>query len=149
VAPVIDFPNELEVRIDTPLGGHVKRRDDGRVEFVSPIACPFNYGSAVNTQAPDGDREDVIVLGEKLDRGEFVRARVLGRVRFIDAGRQDHKWLCGESLGQREIHRIRRFFKLYSRAKRLLNALSGSSGVTRFEGIELPETSLPLVALPG
>lgn len=143
-----EFPNELEVRIDTPLGGHVKRRDDGRVEFVSPIACPFNYGSAHNTKAPDGEREDAIVLGDKLERGTSVRVPVLGRVRFIDAGQQDHKWLCGDVLTSYEINRIRRFFKLYTRAKRLLNMLTGSHGVTRFEGIELPETSLPNVAIP-
>jgi inorganic pyrophosphatase len=149
MAPVIDFPNELEVCIDTPLGGRVKRRDDGRIEFVSPIACPFNYGSVLDSRAPDGDREDVIVLGDKLERGECVRVPVLGRVRFIDAGKQDHKWLCGDSLTQFEINRIRRFFKLYTRAKRLLNVFTGAYGVTRFEGIELPETSLPHVALPG
>jgi inorganic pyrophosphatase len=144
----IQFPNELEVRIDTPLGGHVKRRDDGRIEFVSPIACPFNYGSALDTSAADGDREDVIVLGDKLERGISVRVPVLGRVRFIDAGEQDHKWLCGDVLTQLEINRIRRFFRLYTRAKRLLNALTGAYGLTRFEGIELPETSIPLVAIP-
>jgi inorganic pyrophosphatase len=144
----IQFPNELEVRIDTPLGGHVKRRDDGRIEFVSPIACPFNYGSAIDTTAADGDREDVIVLGDKLERGISVRVPVLGRVRFIDGGEQDHKWLCGDVLTQLEINRIRRFFRLYTRAKRLLNALSGVQGLTRFEGIELPETSLPHVAIP-
>jgi inorganic pyrophosphatase len=148
MAPSIEFPNELEVRIDTPLGGHVKRRDDGRIEFVSPIACPFNYGSAIDTAAADGQREDAIVLGEKLERGISVRVPVLGRVRFIDAGKQDHKWLCGDVLTQAEINRIRRFFRLYTRAKRLLNALTGAQGLTRFEGIELPETSLPLVAIP-
>jgi inorganic pyrophosphatase len=146
--PLLDFPNELEVQIDTPRGGHVKRRDDGRVEFLSPIACPFNYGSVVNTAAGDGDREDVIVLGDKLDRGTRLRVPVLGRVRFVDAGEQDHKWLCGEVLTTEEIYRIRRFFRLYTRAKRLLNLLSGADGATRFEGIELPETSLAQVAIP-
>jgi inorganic pyrophosphatase len=144
----IHFPNELEVRIDTPLGGHVKRRDDGRIEFLSPIACPFNYGSALDTNAADGGREDVIVLGAKLERGSSVRVPVLGRVRFIDDGKQDHKWLCGDVLTQADISRIRRFFRVYTRAKRVLNALSGAHGPTRFEGIELPETSLPLVAIP-
>lgn len=148
MAPLIQFPNELEVRIDTPLGGHVKRRDDGRIEYLSPIGCPFNYGSAIDTSAADGDCEDVIVLGDKLERGISVRVPVLGRVRFIDAGKQDHKWLCGDVLTQVEINRIRRFFRLYTRAKRLLNALSGAYGPTRFEGIELPETSLPHVAIP-
>jgi inorganic pyrophosphatase len=147
--PALQFPNELEVRIDTGRGGFVKRRDDGRVEFLSPVPCPFNYGSAVDTHAADGDREDVIVLGEKLERGTRVRVGVLGRVRFIDGGVQDHKWLCGETLSKREIARIGRFFRLYARCKRLLNALSGANGPTRFEGIELPETSLPHIAIPG
>jgi inorganic pyrophosphatase len=148
MAPLLDFPNELEVQIDTSRGGHVKRRDDGRVEFVSPIGCPFNYGSVVNTTAGDGDREDVIVLGDKLERGARLRVPVLGRVRFIDGGEQDHKWLCGEVLTTEEIYRIRRFFRLYTRAKRVLNLLSGADGPTRFEGIELPETSLAQVAIP-
>jgi inorganic pyrophosphatase len=148
MAPALEFPNELEVQIDTPRGGHVKRRDNGRVEFVSPIGCPFNYGSVIDTTAGDGDREDVIVLGDTLERGSRVRVPVLGRVRFIDAGEQDHKWLCGDELTQDEINRIRRFFRLYTRAKRVLNLLSGADGVTRFEGIELPETSLAHVAIP-
>ena len=145
----LSFPNELEVRIDTERGGFVKRRDDGRVDFVSPLPCPFNYGSARDTLADDGDREDVLVLGEKLERGCEVRVAVLGRVRFIDAGVADHKWLCGESLSPREIKRINRFFRLYARAKRLLNALRGAHGPTRFEGIEVPETSLAAIELPG
>lgn len=148
MAPSLEFPNELEVQIDTPRGGHVKRRDDGSVEFLSPIGCPFNYGSVIGTTGGDGDREDVIVLGDKLDRGTRVRVPVLGRVRFIDAGEEDHKWLCGDVLTTEEIYRIRRFFRLYTRAKRVLNVLLGASGVTRFEGIELPETSLAQVAIP-
>jgi hypothetical protein len=39
MAPSLEFPNELEVRIDTPLGGHVKRRDDGRSLAPSTTAA--------------------------------------------------------------------------------------------------------------
>jgi inorganic pyrophosphatase len=140
--PLLQFPTDLDVRIDTARGGFVKRRDDGRVEFVSPLPCPFNYGSVQGTEAPDGDREDVIVLGGKLARGCEVRVRVLGRVRFVDAGVDDHKWLCGDRLTRRELRLVGRFFKLYARAKRVLNALRGAGGATRFEGIELPESAL-------
>lgn len=140
--PLLEFPTDLEVRIDTARGGFVKRRDDGRIEFVSPLPCPFNYGSAQGTQAADGDREDVIVLGNKLERGSEVRVRVIGRVRFIDAGVDDHKWLCGDRLTRRELRLVGRFFKLYARAKRVLNALRGAGGPTRFEGIEVPESAL-------
>ena len=137
----MEFPSELEVRIDTSRGGFVKRRDDGRVDFVSPVPCPFNYGSAQGTQAPDGEREDVIVLGSRIARGSSVRVAVLGRVRFVDGGVDDHKWLCGDVLSQRELVRVGRFFRLYARAKRVLHALQGEFRTTRFEGIELPETS--------
>jgi hypothetical protein len=54
----------------------------------------------------------------------------------------DHKWLCGDRLTRRELRLVGRFFKLYARAKRLLNALRGARGATRFEGIELPESAL-------
>lgn len=144
----LSFPNELEVRIDTARGGFVKRRDDGRVDFFSPLPSPFNYGSALDSKAADGDREDVIVLGEKIERGSEVRVPVLGRVRFIDAGVADHKWLCGDSLSPGEINRIKRFFQLYARCKGLLNKLRGAKGPTRFEGIEVPETSLAAIELP-
>ena len=56
------FPEQLEVLIDTPRGSFVKRRDDGSVDFVWPLPSPFNYGSVPDTLAPDGDREDAIVL---------------------------------------------------------------------------------------
>lgn len=139
---LLTFPTDLDVRIDTTRGGFVKRRDDGRVEFVSPLPCPFNYGSVEGTQAPDGDREDAIVLGGKLKRGSQLRVRVLGRVRFVDAGIADDKWLCGDRLTPRELRHVGRFFKLYARAKRVLNVLRGARGATRFEGIELPESAL-------
>lgn len=134
----MQFPSELEVRIDTARGGFIKRRDDGSVDYVSPLPSPFNYGSAPGTRSADGDREDAIVLGSPLAPGCTLRTRVLGRVRFVDAGVPDPKWLCGESLSARDLRRVRRFFWFYARAKRVLNVLRGAAGVTRFDGIELP-----------
>lgn len=132
----MEFPAELEVRIDTSRGGFVKRRDDGGVDFVSPLPCPFNYGSAAGTRAPDGEREDAIVLGGRLDRGSSVRVAVLGRVRFVDGGVDDHKWLCGEALHAPELIRVRVFFWVYAHAKRVMHAMRGEFRATRFEGIE-------------
>jgi inorganic pyrophosphatase len=132
------FPAELDIRIDTARGGFVKRRDDGSIDYVSPLPSPFNYGSVNGTRSHDGDREDVIVLGSRLTVGSTLRAKVLGRVQFVDAGVADPKWVCGEELTPSDLRRVRLFFWFYARAKWILNLLRGDLGVTRFDGIELP-----------
>jgi inorganic pyrophosphatase len=130
---------ELEVVIEVPLGGLVKRRDDGGIDFVSPVPCPFNYGSVPGTRSGDGDRLDALVLGPRLARGARVRARVVGRVRFTDAGQEDPKLICSERpLGRLDRARIAAFFAMYAHAKGLLNWLRGKAGPTRYGGIEDP-----------
>jgi inorganic pyrophosphatase len=65
----VEISEELDVVIEVPLGSFIKRRDDGRVDFVSPVPCPFNYGSVPDTLSGDGDRVDAVVLGPRLPRG--------------------------------------------------------------------------------
>lgn len=125
------------MRIETSRGGLIKRRDDGSVDYISPLPAPFNYGSVPNTLAADGDREDCIVLGGRLNAGESVRVRVLGRVRFWDAGVADDKWICGHSLSRTELRTIVGFFRFYAFAKGALNLLRGARAWTRYGGIEL------------
>jgi inorganic pyrophosphatase len=132
------LPGEAEVVIDQPRFSHVKRRDDGAIDFVSPLPCPFNYGSVPDTRSGDGDRIDAVVLGPRLPRGSRKRVPVLGVVRFVDAGAPDPKWICAERpLSVRDLWVIGAFFRLYAIAKRVLNWLRGRSGATRFEGLEL------------
>ena len=128
---------EVEVVIEVPLGGFIKRQDDGSVDFVSPAPCPFNYGSVPDTLSGDGDRLDALVLGRRLARGARVRTRVVGRVRFTDAGRDDPKLICAERpLSRIDRLRIVAFFVVYARAKALLNRLRGKTGPTRYGGID-------------
>ena len=55
-------------------------------------------------------------------------------VRFVDGGRPDDKWVCGEAPPSAwERLRIRVFFVLYARAKGVANRLRGR-GPTRFDG---------------
>jgi len=133
----VEIPGEAEVVIEVPLGGFIKRRDDGSVDFVSPAPCPFNYGSVPGTSSGDGDRLDALVLGPRLARGTRVRVRVVGRVRFTDAGQDDPKLIASDRpLGRLDRAKIAAFFIVYARAKGLLNRVRGKAGRTRYEGIE-------------
>jgi len=132
----------IEVIIDVPLGGFVKRTDDGAIDFVSPAPCPFNYGSVPDTISGDGDRLDAVVLGPRLARGTRVRVNVVARVRFIDAGQDDPKLICSDHpLGRLDRARVTTFFALYARAKALLNRVRGKAGPTRFDGLEVVSPS--------
>jgi inorganic pyrophosphatase len=133
----VDAPEELEVVIDVPLGGFIKRKDDGGIDFVSPAPCPFNYGSVPGTLSSDGDRLDALVLGPRLPRGARVRVKVVAWVRFTDAGQDDPKAVCSQRpLGRVDRAKVVAFFALYARAKGLLNRLRGKPGPTRYGGLE-------------
>jgi len=129
-------PESVDVIIDTPRFSAIKRRDDGSVEFVSPLPCPFNYGSVLDSVAADGDRIDVVVLGPRLARGARVNRPVRGVARFIDAGIEDPKWICAERpLGAFDRMQIDAFFRLYALAKRAHERLRGQNTVTRYTGL--------------
>jgi inorganic pyrophosphatase len=133
------FPAELEVVIDVPRMGFIKRKDDGSVDFISPLPCPFNYGSVPGTRSGDGDRIDALVLGPRLSRGDRRTWRVLGAVRFTDAGASDPKWICAAHgpLGLADRLQIELFFRVYALAKRALNRARGRTGATRYDGVQL------------
>lgn len=130
-------PTELEVMIEVPRGTFVKRDDHGKVDYVSPFPCPFNYGSVPGTVSGDGDRLDALVLGARLPRGSRVTLPVVGVVRFLDAGERDPKYICGArplSRGERLL--VAGFFGAYAHLKGGLNRLRGKRGETRYFGIE-------------
>lgn len=115
----------------------IKRREDGSIDFVSPLPCPYNYGSVPGTLGDDGDREDAVVLGRRLPKGVYSQLPVLARAHFYDAGRYDGKWVCGQALRERDKRALVVFFSLYAACKGVLNRLRGLRGSTRFEGLEL------------
>lgn len=126
---------QVEVIIEVPRGGHEKLRADGSRDFLSPLPCPFNYGSVPGTVSGDGDPLDALVLGPRLPRGTRVRVDVLAEVRFVDAGEPDPKLVCGERLGRVDQLRVALFFRGYALAKRALHRLRGRRGRTAYEGI--------------
>jgi inorganic pyrophosphatase len=133
----VSFPQQLEVLIEHPRHAIIKRREDGSVDFISPLPCPYNYGSVPGTQAADGDREDALLLGPRLPKGLRARARVLARANFYDAGSFDGKWVCGDSMSERERQGLIVFLHVNARWKTILTWLRRKSGRTSFEGFEL------------
>ncbi len=123
----------VRVRIDTPRGGFVKRRDDGGIDFVSPLPSPFHYGSVPDTVSPDGDRLDALVLGGRAARGSELTLPLVGRVEFVDAGEADPKLvLSARAPSALERAAVEAFFRAYALAKRVLHRVRGRSGETRF-----------------
>ncbi|HDI59251.1 MAG TPA: hypothetical protein ENF48_02650 [Desulfobacteraceae bacterium] len=112
-------PELIEVVIEVPRGSFVKRDGRGRVEFLSPLPCPVNYGSIVGSQGPDGDPLDAVVLGKRLERGKRVRVPVRGAVGFCDQGVDDIKLVCSrEALTAVQRRRLLLFFRFYGACKR-------------------------------
>lgn len=129
------LPPEPECLIETPRFSFVKRRADGRVDFISPVPCPFNYGCIPGHVSDDGDPLDVVVLGPRLSGGTRVKVPVVGVVDFIDAGRGDPKVICSaRPLSSRERAGVERFFRVYAVFKRGLQRVRGQVPDTRFRG---------------
>jgi inorganic pyrophosphatase len=120
----------MKIRIEIPRGSFVKW-DQGRIEYLSPIPSPFNYGSVPSTLSADGDEEDALLLGPALPRNSVQEAPVVGQVIFLDAGVEDNKWVLGVAQ-KGDKRRVEGFFRLYARVRRLLNRLQGKPGITRF-----------------
>lgn len=125
----------LEVLIEVPRGSFVKRDARGSFEFLSPLPCPFNYGSVPALLAADRDARDAVVLGPRLRAGSRVSCQVQALIVFLDAGVQDDKLICAERpLCPAEAHKVLRFFHLYARCKRLMNLVAGRHGPTHCLG---------------
>ena len=118
--------------IEVARGDLAKRSPAGRVEFVSPVPCPFNYGSAPGFASADGEPADVVVLGRRRARGSRGTLPVVACVRFVDGGLPDDKWVCSACpLRKRDRWQLLAFFHLYATAKRVTAPLRGRGGPTR------------------
>lgn len=121
--------------VEVPRGGRIKRAADGSIDYVSPLASPFNYGSVPDLPSADGEPQDALVLGPPLPVGHRARWAVHGVVRFIDEGLRDDKLICGaRPPSPAQTRQIRAFFRRYARIKGLLARARGA-GAVRFEGI--------------
>ncbi len=125
----------IELLIEVPRGSFVKRDALGKIEFLSPLPCPFNYGSVPSLAAPDGDALDVVLLGPRLAVGQRVNAPVRAVVIFVDDGQQDDKLICATApLSSADQRLVLGFFRVYALCKRLMNHARGRVGITHCLG---------------
>lgn len=66
---------------------------------IAYLGYPANYGALPQTLAAkadggDGDPLDVLILGDPLPRGSQLPVRIIGRMRMLDNGEQDDKYLA-------------------------------------------------------
>lgn len=89
----------INVVVEIPTGSNHKiewRRDLGcfMLDRVEPaiFAKPCNYGFIPKTLDEDGDELDALIITEQpLTTGVFLKARVLGVMKFVDDGEVDDK----------------------------------------------------------
>lgn len=108
--------------VEIPRGSFLKRGSQGTVDFVSPLPCPFNYGSIPRYLGLEGDLLDAVVLGRRLRRGTLVRVKAWGAVVMTDRGMIDDKMICSNSpVTARQRLALLCFFRLYAKSKGVLN----------------------------
>lgn len=130
-----EVPQEVTVVIEVSRGSFVKRRPGGRIELISLLPCPYDYGSVPDTLAPDGDPLDAVVLGTRTPVGAIVRARVQAVMGFVDAGAADPKLICADApLTPGQARGIERFFGAYAWFKRAVHGLRRGRGPTHRVG---------------
>jgi len=126
---------EVDVVIEIPRGSFLKRGSTGHVDFISPLPCPFNYGSVPSYLGREGDLLDALVLGPRLPLGTQLRVRAWGAVILTDRGMTDDKLICSDRpVNAAERRRVLRFFHFYANCKGLLNAWRRRPGRNACEG---------------
>jgi inorganic pyrophosphatase len=126
---------ELDVVIEVPRGSFLKRGSTGHVDFVSPLPCPFNYGSVPRYVGLEGDLLDALVLGPRLPLGTQIRVKAWGAVILTDRGMSDDKLICSDHpISQSERLKVLRFFRFYAKCKGLLNVWRRRPGRNACEG---------------
>ena len=132
---MVSEPPELEVVIEIPRGSFLKRGSTGRVDFISPLPCPFNYGSVPILVGLEGDLLDAVVLGPRLPAGTRLTVTAWDAVTLTDRGMQDDKLICSERpLTAAQRRDVVRFFRFYALCKGWLNAWRRRPGRNACEG---------------
>jgi inorganic pyrophosphatase len=128
-------PPSVEVVIEIPRGSFLKRGSTGKIDFVSPIPCPYNYGSIHQYIGGEGDFLDALVLGPRLPIGSRVKVKAYGAVGLSERFMSDDKLICAaQPITKNDRRAVLQFFKFYAFCKGLLNVVRGQRGRSRCDG---------------
>ncbi len=128
-------PPSVEVVIEIPRGSFLKRGSSGRIDFVSPVPCPYNYGSIRQYIGGEGDYLDAVVLGPRLPIGSRVQVNAYGAIGLSERFLYDDKLICAyKPITPSDRRNLLLFFNIYSFCKGLLNVVRWRSGRARCEG---------------
>jgi len=145
---------ELNVVIEIPTGSNHKIEWDREracfmLDRVEPMAFakPCNYGFIPQTIDEDGDELDVLMITDQpLTTGIWMKAKILGVMKFVDGGEVDDKIICVpaddrnngdaynklEDLPKQLIKQIEFHFNHYKDLKK-----PGTTEVKEFAGIDV------------
>lgn len=125
----------VEVVIEIPRGSFLKRDCNGGIDFISPLPCPFNYGSVREYIGGEGDYLDAVVLGPRLAAGSRVTVSAFGAVGLSERYMYDDKLICASSAVKASTKReVLWFFHTYAFCKAILNLLRGRRGWSHCNG---------------
>ena len=134
---------EVEVVIEIPKGSFLKRGSTGHIDFISPLPCPFNYGSVPSHIGLEGDLLDALVLGPRLPIGTRMRVKAWGAVVLTDRGMTDDKLVCSAHRpSAAERQHVLRFFHFYAKCKGLLNFWRRRPGRNACDGWSTAEQAI-------
>ena len=93
---------EINVVVEIPTGSNHKIEWDREhacfmLDRVEPMAFakPCNYGFIPQTIDEDGDELDALIITDQpLTTGIWLKARILGVMKFVDGGEVDDKIIC-------------------------------------------------------
>ena len=130
------LPDVVTVRVEVPRFGFIRRDGNGKIDYISPIPCPFNYGAIDAIIGGDGMPLDALFFGRRQPIGSHVELTPRALVQFLDGGEQDNKIVCSnQPLTTLERVQVSLFFWIYARVKHVLNRLRGIRGATLYSGI--------------
>lgn len=133
--------HRVTVTIEIPRWSFVKyamTEGGGRIEFISPLPCPFNYGYVAGELGGDNLPLDAIVMGRRIGRATEITVPRQATIRFLDDGEVDDKLVCSTAkLTRGQLTVLHLGFWVYVGMKRIVNRLRGRHGRTSFRGIEL------------
>jgi inorganic pyrophosphatase len=157
VSPGDRVPQEFRAIVEIPFGSNVKYELDkgsGLIKLdrvlYSAVYYPANYGFIPQTLAEDDDPLDVLVLcQEAVAPLTLMRARAIGLMTMIDAGKKDHKIIAvavhdpefnsyyeAQEMPPHRLLMLRRFFQDYKQ-------LEGKA--VEVEEIQAAETAFPVI----